>query len=395
MNKLFMTLFVALLALPAFADEATGTLTILHSDNFQTGQSTHQWVVHEDNGRDHKVEVTKDQEKHLGKKVKVKGNRKADGTIKVDQVDMLGSPLVSELTGGTNVLFVVLNFSDTPNPYTQAEVQGVVSLLAGFYAEASYGGQTLNITVTRPLTIPIARAAGCGSDAVGAAADAAATTGGYNVSSFNYRFYVMPTAPCGWTGSAYVGIGRAWSNGSNSQLTYSHELGHNFGLLHSGRVPVVGPGRTVSEYGDIYSPMGNAAMHHYVAAQKATMNWLTPEQTATVAGGTQNYTLAPLEVAGGALYQVRIPTPNGSRTYALEYRKPVGFDDTLCFNSSCVGAVPEGVFVHLLPPFESASGDDDTQLVSSLALGNTYTDPEYPISVSYISTSAAGAVVEI
>ena len=52
---------------------------------------------------------------------------------------------------------------------------------------------------------------------------------------------------CGWAGLAYVGWGRAYSNNTSTLWVISHELGHNFGLLHAGSLRLHGRGHRLRQ----------------------------------------------------------------------------------------------------------------------------------------------------
>jgi hypothetical protein len=171
---------------------------------------------------------------------------------------------------------------------------------------------------------------------------------------------------------------------------YTHELGHNFGLYHAGSVSCLSAGCSVAEYGDPYNTMGNKAMMHYDATQKARLGWISSSAVVTHTGGTANYTLFPFEASGGGTYAVKIAAAS-NRTYWIEYRQPLGFD------ASSTG----GVQFRVSSPFASSSGSDDTEIFNSgfglvgLPLGSTYTDSTYGISVTVMAAGPSGATVQV
>src|SRR4030095_6549592 len=115
--------------------------------------------------------------------------------------------------------------------------------------------------------------------------------------------------------------------------------------------------------------------------------------------GSTNYTLSPIEQAGGAVYAIKIPTTNASRTYWLEFRQPIGFDAPLSIYPN------NGAQVRVAYPFEWASGSDDTEILdmtpgsgggfgySALVAGNSFLDSTYGINV--IVTSATGSALTV
>ena len=70
-----------------------------------------------------------------------------------------------------------------------------------------------------------------------------------------------------------------------------------------------------AEYGDPWDTMGNQRAMHFNAAQKSLLNWIPASSVKTHASGSANYTLSPIEQGGAAVYAVKIPTANPSRTY--------------------------------------------------------------------------------
>src|SRR5205814_5371782 len=77
----------------------------------------------------------------------------------------------------------------------------------------------------------------------------------YNASNYNFVVYLFTGQSCGWSGLAYVGYPHlAFINGTGSFTTgtIAHEMGHNFGLLHAGRLNCgsasIGSRCSVSEY---------------------------------------------------------------------------------------------------------------------------------------------------
>jgi hypothetical protein len=382
---------------PGQAAKLQGVLTIIHADYFPQNQSAQALVIHEDNGNDTRVNFNGSQPK-LGSRLSVSGTVAADGSVNVSGTTVLGESTATTLASGSvtqNAIFILVKFLDSgaSDPFTQSQVQAVAQTNANsvqaFYSEVSYGHQALNITVTPWLTASMNTSTNCDYTSIGNAANSAATAAGYNLSNYVNKYYVMPhNASCGWAGLAYVGSPyTAWSNGYNSGQVYTHELGHNFGLLHAGSVSCLGAGCGVAEYGDGYDTMGNSAMMHYNSFQKSRLGWLPGYTSHT--GGTATYNLTPLEMVGGGNYAVRIAAAS-NRIYWIEYRQPTGLFDNV-----------SGVQFRVASPFESSSGSDDTEIfdsgfgVSGLPVGNTFTDSTYGISVTVTSATPSGASVQV
>lgn len=367
-----------------------GIYTIVHADR-EDGVATYVHVLHENNGKDTELEFP-------GRKPERGAILIVDGVqsgkkIKVKKWTIVGNANISAMTGLAESLYMLVNFTNnTAQPFTQAAVEAVAQTNANsvkaFFTETSYGQYTIDITVTPWMTLPMAQPTNCDYTAIANAANTAATTAGYNLANYKFKMYVFPVnSSCAWIGLAYLGSPYyAFSNGRNSGQVYTHEQGHNHGLDHAGTVSGVGAGQSVVEYGDTHDTMGNSQMRHYNSMQKVLLGWITGTQYFINYSGAGTYTLAPFETPGGALYAVKIPTPNANRTYWLEYRRPVGIFDA---------ADPGGVQLRLARPFETTTGFDDTHLLTTIAAGSTYTDATYGISVNVGSADATGAVINI
>ena len=74
----------------------------------------------------------------------------------------------------------------------------------------------------------------------------------------------------------------------------SHELGHNFGLLHAASLDcganVIGGTCTSAEYGDPFGMMGNQRAMHFNSAQKAELGWIAPGTVRTHVAGPRTLT---------------------------------------------------------------------------------------------------------
>jgi hypothetical protein len=369
----------------------SGTLAVYHKDFFQQGRGEYGLAVRDASNKHTQLNVAAIPDSlEIGMLITADGTLAADGSsVDTTSIIILAPPaaMASDVAAApvTNTVLVIpIRFSDTPasDPFNAAAINSEFQTHVGpYYQEVSYGQQSLNISVACT-TIPVPAGCsgktdangwlqstsptptGCGFDSMGTLADAVATAAGYDTSVTNTKFvyYVLPSIPaCGWAGLAYVGYGHAWSNGYNALWVYGHELGHNFGLWHSGSVrcsgQALGGSCGVSEYGDPFDIMGNIRQMHFNAMQKSRLNWIPSTSVKTHASGTQTYQLSPIETGGQATYAVKIPTSNANRTYWIEYRQPVGVDAPLA-------SLPNlGAQIRVSAPFESISGDDDTQII--------------------------------
>ena len=409
----------------AAAVQVEGTFAIAHADDFATGTSQYHYHVRDDAGINTTLSASVlPPELRGGMRVSVSGRRAEDGSsLHPSHITILSAPATGGMetkagmtalaTTTNSVLVILANFNNTAVPaYTAAQAQQEMvtnsNSVANFYNEISYGQQQLNVTVTGSW-VTMNLAGTCTYTSISSAADAAALalSPTYNASNYNFVVYLFPAQSCGWAGLAYIGFPhQAFINGTGSFNTsvVAHEMGHNFGLLHAGSLNCgsasIGGACSVAEYGDPWDTMGNQRAMHFNAAQKSLLNWIPASSVHTHTSGSASYTLSPLETAGGAIYAVKIPTTNASRTYWLEFRQPIGFDAPL-------SAYPNnGVQVRVSSPFEWSSGADDTEIVdmtpgsaggfgdAALVVGQSYMDSANG-GVNIIVTSATASAVTV
>ena len=393
-----------------------GRYTVIHADDFDGGNSRFEHAVLQDDGSTTLVDFNVMPDVLAsGMRVQVEGTRDAT-TIAAERVTILalarGATDVSPLAT-SNVLVMLVKFSDTvSDPFTQVQAQTAVfggagtNSVAQYYRDNSYGQQTLTGTVTPWLALTTPRPATCDYLGVGAAADTAANAAGFNVGAYTHRVYIFPRiSACGWSGLAYIGVGRAYINQSLNLLVIAHELGHNFGALHAASVDCgaasIGGTCTSAEYGDEWNVMGNRRAMHMTAFQKLDIGWITAGQVATHTAGVSTYTLDPLETAGGTTYAVKVPA-RADRTYWLEFRQPIGFDSGLSSFAN------NGAQVRVATPFESLCSGcaDDTELLDmtpstaamtdgTLVAGKTYSDWDTGTNISVVAATPTSLQVRV
>jgi hypothetical protein len=419
------------------AQSYRGVLRLGHADNFDGNPSRFFFSLFDAAGH---VDVKLAYELGVlenGTTATVTGRIAADGELAAEAIVIessaspttLATPTTMQSMGGmlaapiTNqVLVIPIKFKDASgifpaDPYTISAINSAVfgvaptASVAEYYKEVSYGQQLVAGTVASSgggwlqAAVAAPSPAACDTSIIQSQAEAAATAAGYNLSNYQNIVYLFARTgfSCGWSGLAYVGWGRAWINQSTNLLVIGHELGHNFGLLHAGSLDcgavVIGGSCSASEYGEPFGIMGNQSAMHINAVQKRILNWIPLSSTPTHGGGSQTYTLTPIESPGGSTYAVQIPAA-ANRTYWVEYRQPIGFDSGLSSYPN------NGAQLRVASPFEASSGSDDTEFLDltpatsaftdgALLAGQSFNDSVYGITINVLSASASALSVQV
>jgi len=323
--------------------------------------------------------------------------------------------------------------NDTRTVYTQDAARSVyftsATSLNSYYKENSFdklefvGKNRPDGDVFGPVTLPYDKV-NCPYSTWSSDAEKILTAQGVDLTGYNIKTYIFPSASCGWSGLAYLGgdPARSWINGG-SVGTMTHEVGHNLGAWHAGYWTCTENGVRVSissgntncvllEYGDFYDVMGSSGgIRHMNNAHKSkgsfSLKWLEPQNIVTIDRNVSPdsiYTIAPIEQASTGIQALRIPrlisgTGTVSDYYYLEFRQPIGFD------SGISSSVTNGVSIRLAPKSLSGSGGgsdtvflDATPETSSrdaLPVGRTLTDPYTAINITTLSVVPGGAQVRV
>jgi len=237
------------------------------------------------------------------------------------------------VSGLQSTLVLLLNFLDVALECTPQAVNGLMfqdpASVNTLYQEASYGNVTFTGNVGGPYTINYLSTDPCDYNAWAAAADAAATAAGFNLSQYAHLVYVIPKKhTCTWAGwGTYGGSpSRAWIAYCDVADIYAHELGHNFNMRHAST--------PTCEYCDISDVMGYSGigLRQVNAAHKDQMGWLPPSKV-VLATANMTVNIAPLELYPGATawpqaLKIRAPLPSKD-IYYFSYRERIGFDSIL------------------------------------------------------------------
>lgn len=290
---------------------------------------------------------------------------------------------------------LLLDFGADPLPFTIDEARtrmfDAPDSSAAYYAEASFGKESLTGDVFGTYTIPWPGS--CDPDAIAASAIAAMAADGHDPTAYSQLMYLFPGG-CDFGGLAQLGIpGQpardSWYNGYFDCVVRNQEVGHNYGMVHShsydcasGSAFETCPG---NEYGNPYDPMGGGCAH-ISAHQKQYMGWLEGcNMVSATADG--RFQLVPLELPCDGIQALRLPAYDG-RQYYLEYRQPLGFDGAL----SGVLVNVSGVADYYGPDAFVLTGIGDGGF---LRAGDSYTDPQGLVTFTVVDLLDTHAVIDV
>jgi hypothetical protein len=355
-----------------------------------------------------------------GTKVRVRGQVQGD-VLALDgaatgSVETLAAAFPYTL-GEQRVAVIMVNFQDdTTQPRTVADMSNVVlNTVSNYYREASFGQTWFSGQAFGYYTIAMSKTV-CDPYTLASLADQKATAAGVNLSAFNRKLYVFPKTACTWAGLGNVGGSstKAWANGSFSNLVVAHEIGHNYGLQHAQSlncdVSALGNTCTTITYGDTADTMGNYRAAHFNPFEKELLGWLNdgvspPIHTASASG---RYAIEAYSSSSVGAKAIKIPrgTDSSGRKlwYYVEYRQPIGADAVL----AGTGNMTQGVIVRTATETDTTSsrqldmtpGTSTTSYYTeladgALAVGRSYNDAAAKVTITLVSTSTTGAVVDV
>jgi hypothetical protein len=260
---------------------------------------------------------------------------------------------------------IFLKFSDyLTEPYPTSQADSVVfngpKSFNAYLQEASYGRASVTGQYYGWYIMPNPLSSYCTVDSasgLGFGCSALMHSDAVKIANANFGTYNFDQVIYVFSGVGTAGQGTFVSSRRFDLTTLTHEVGHGFGLMHSGdltcpfnvKVPknvlnLVEGGCSVNRYGDLWSPMGvNFLNYHYSAIHKSKLGFLPWAQVQTISG-PGDYQLNALEVASDQIQELRVPLGEKGYFYSLEYRMPLGFDANKDGTSS---SLQEGVYIRL------------------------------------------------
>jgi hypothetical protein len=260
---------------------------------------------------------------------------------------------------------------------------------------------------------------------------AAAAAAGVNLNNYSRLFIVFnDTLGCGWAG--YTQIGSAGCSVTTTSGTFamtvvyidanyasprpnavslmSHELGHDFGLLHSGTIapvtasdvlgPLAAPG-TETDMGDYWSVMGEEVLWLFAGPQKANvLNWFTSATNVQTVNQSGTYTLQPQEATTAGLQLLKVQRGSANSGYYLwvEFHQPASN-----YNSPIADPAYSGALIHYQDPTTSSAHtylpNFSPGVISGnnapLAVGQSWADPYTNLSLTVVSATSGGLTINV
>ncbi len=318
-------------------------------------------------------------------------------------------------------IVILANFQNTEQPsWNTDQINDVVfTHVHNYYVENSFHKVAFIGKVMGWYTLPMDEY--CGLSAVADQAIKAVDSEVYFPDYERVLIYA-PYESCGFRGIGSVGSRKVETGDGTVELslagvkagmdenqtigTTAHELGHNFGLFHSGfydcgtrSVPGDGYDCRYSEYGDLYTVLGQSTYRgHFNVQFKEYLGWLKASNIQTVSQSGQ-YTVKPLEIVTDEVQSLKIQRAPEDFLY-VEYRQPIGTDaiiqtyfpetnvyDGASFHIRRNNWPDTASLIDAMPPGDSVS--------AALPIGQFFVDPATGTKVTTVSQDDVVLTVDV
>ena len=253
-----------------------------------------------------------------------------------------GAAAKSASTEGTKKLLIIrVDFPDKPGQVvSDATLTSLINNMNSHWTEMSFGKMTwaaigAGSDFTPTLRLPLGHANYTSFGKMLDAARTAAAAAGFPHTDYTHEVVVTGDKPdVGFGGVAFVGGRGAWlANGQWNLGVCSHEVGHNFGLLHSGFWDAtdgnaIGEGDAV-EYGNPFDHMGGASSStdaHFGARQKNYLDWMVDADVVKITTNSSTTTRIRAfdKSAAAGDKAIAVDRTGTSNDYWIEYRQTYG-----------------------------------------------------------------------
>ncbi len=397
----------------------SGTLQATVIDNFRAGHSTTRYTL-KSGGEETVVRPTA-LAAEPGDRVVVTGEVRNDRLVGAVKATSSAQPAAIPAGPRKTAVLLINPAGGGAGPWTQesarSEVFTGVNSASAFYNEESYGAFSLTGKLREDGDVfgwfnLNTSTAGCPFIEWQDKAKEAAADAGIDLSGYQHLIYMMPflglQGPCKWFGVAGLNSNWVMINGDWGVKIVTHELGHDFGLLHAGSLTCTSGGVRVQisdectsvEYGDPFDTMGSTAARHSSGWNLAKLGIIAPENVETVeTSGTYSMRSALHPTAEPTT--LRIPHERGfggevTSWYYLEVREQGGVfenvnDATMTGVSIRIAPNPNlGPETLLLDANPATATFDD----APLGVGQTF-DSGGPVQIKTLSAGTGKATVSI
>ena len=408
----------------------SGTVRVVHGDDFAGGRSTVRYELETASGTIEIAPGARAAELTPGTQVRLTGVQRDAGHLSLKgtgTVEALAAAAPVRAAGTTRAALVqrstavvIMGSNVAPADLVPATASAVMfgagaGSVDHYYREQTFQQIGFSGEVLGPFNASGIAPSTCDDDRYLTQAETLAAASGKPLTAYQHVIVVMPDTPaCPFSGEAIVSGRNVWVNGGASfdLATLAHELGHNLGVYHAGKLdcgpaPVASPlaGSCIDpetnanvQYGDPFDPMG-----YFTPTRQ--MSALFKSKIGVLGGGVQvlgkagDYHVSPLEQPSG-IRALAIPIDD-SRSYIIDVRAAGGSYDNYGASDPAVRGVmirrdawSSSSYPHSLLVNTHAATSSDWHN-APLLVGETFTDAANGVTVQLLSLDAGGATVRV